>query len=155
MPPLRSDTARDFERMLVDSDNPEALVAQHGFVTAQEPACGSGGMVIAFAKAMLERGLNPQQQLHVTATDLDVTAVHMAVIQLGLCGIPARIVHGDTLKLETFSTYETPHHHLGFWDMKLRRRAADAPMGAPATPAPAPVAPIPESIPRKSQLTLF
>lgn len=54
--------------------NPEsmkALIAEHGFVTAMEPACGAGSMVIALAEAIHDLGINYQHHLHVTAIDID------------------------------------------------------------------------------------
>lgn len=92
------------------------------FITVQEPACGAGGMVIAVADALKQAGVNYQQQLHVTAQDLSATAVHMSYIQLSLLGIPAVVVHGNTLTLEQMDVWYTPMHILGGWDWKLRRR---------------------------------
>jgi len=59
-----------------------ATIEQKGFVTACEPACGAGGMLVAMAEAMRDEGINYQRCLHATAIDIDVTAVHMAFIQL-------------------------------------------------------------------------
>lgn len=92
------------------------------FVTVMDPAAGSGAMLLAFAEAMAEAKLNYQQQMHATAIDIDITAVHMAYIQLSLCHIPAIVTHGNSLSLETWSTWRTPAHILGLWDQKLERR---------------------------------
>ena len=43
-----------------------------------------------------------------TGMDIDSKCVHMAYIQLSLYGIPAVVVHGDTLSLKTWSTWITP-----------------------------------------------
>lgn len=42
-------------------------VEEVGFVSVSEPACGAGAMVIAFAEAVRESGVNYQQHLHVPA----------------------------------------------------------------------------------------
>lgn len=63
-----------------------------------EPSIGSGGMVIATAKYLKERGINYQKKLKVVGQDLDWLAVYMSYIQLSLLGIDAIIVQGDTLK---------------------------------------------------------
>lgn len=102
----------------------EEAIDKHGFVTVQEPACGSGGMIIAFAQALKDQGLNYQRELHVTATDLDITAVHMSYVQLALLWIPAIVVHGNTLSLETFDVWPTPAHVLGDFRTRLRLRSA-------------------------------
>lgn len=62
-----------------------------------EPSIGSGGMVIATAKYLKERGINYQKKLKVVGQDLDWLAVYMSYIQLSLLGIDAIIVQGDTL----------------------------------------------------------
>jgi hypothetical protein len=98
-----------------------AAITERGFVTVQEPACGSGATVIGLALALRQRKLNYQQQLHVTAVDVDSTAAHMAFIQLSLLHIPAVVVIGNTLTLEQRDAFHTPSHVLGLWDNKLRR----------------------------------
>ena len=62
-----------------------------------EPSIGSGGMVIATAKYLKEKGINYQKKLKVVGQDLDWLAVYMSYIQLSLLGIDAVIVQGDTL----------------------------------------------------------
>src|SRR5580658_4610740 len=52
---------------MADRGDLEARIAERGFVTAQEPAAGSGAMVVALAHEMREAGINYQQHLHVTA----------------------------------------------------------------------------------------
>lgn len=105
---------------LGSEDTFRAEIDRKGFITLCEPASGAGGMVIAIADAMLERDLNPQQHLHVTATDLDRTAAHMTFIQLSLLGIPAVVHVGNSLSLEVFETFVTPAHVLGGWRWRLR-----------------------------------
>jgi hypothetical protein len=101
-----------------------AKLAGQPFITVAEPACGSGGMVIALADALREIGVNYQQTVHVTAQDLDQTAVHMTYIQLSLLHIPAVVVRGNTLSLEQLDVWHTPAHVLGGWDARLAQRAA-------------------------------
>jgi type I restriction-modification system DNA methylase subunit len=109
---------------LTISDDIEAKVAKHGFVTVHEPASGSGATVIAMMLAMQERGLNYQRHVHVTAIDLDSTAAMMAYVQLSLMHVPATIVHGNTLSLEKFSQWYTPAHILGGWSSRLSHARA-------------------------------
>lgn len=106
------------------ADDTKEKVEQRGYIRAAEPACGSGAMVLALASALKEKGINYQDQLHVTATDLDSRCVHMAYLQLSLMHIPAVIVHGNTLSLEEFGHWYTPAHFMGLWDWKLKRERA-------------------------------
>lgn len=41
--------------------------AEKPLITVQEPACGSGGMVVAFAQAARNRGVDVQRQVYVAA----------------------------------------------------------------------------------------
>jgi hypothetical protein len=109
------------------------LAKKQQFIRAHEPCVGSGAMVIALAQALRDEGINYQQHLHVTAIDLDIVAVHMAYVQCTLLHIPAMMLHGDTLRGETYSVWRTFAHVMGCWDAKLARDAR--PRVAP-TPAP-------------------
>ena len=91
------------------------------FITVEEPTCGAGGMVIALVDSMIEKGLNPQKQLWVRCTDIDHVAAMMCFVQLSLLHVPAKIVTGNSLTLETFRVMRTPAHYLGFWEHKLRQ----------------------------------
>lgn len=93
------------------------------FLTLYEPACGAGAMVIAATQNLKAQGVNYQQQLHVTADDLSLTAVHMSYVQFSLLGIPALVNHRNSLTLEHFDTWATPAHTLGGWSFRLRGKA--------------------------------
>lgn len=89
-------------------------------ITLGEPSCGSGGMVIAMIDTLKRADINHQQRVHVTAQDLDATAVHMTYIHLALLHQPALVVHGNTLTLEQYDVWPTPAHLLNGWDARLR-----------------------------------
>jgi type I restriction-modification system DNA methylase subunit len=138
----------------------KTLVENKGFIRAMEPCVGSGVMVIALAHALREAGINYQQALHVTAIDLDIMAAHMAYVQCTLLHIPALILHGDTLRRETYSAWRTLAHVMGFWDAKLARdrRTPTAPKAEPLIAHRAQKTEVPTSpsaIPAVTQLTLF
>jgi len=98
----------------------EEKIKEQGFVTVSEPAAGAGAMVLGLAKAMKEAGYNYQEQMHVTAVDIDERCAHMCYLQLSLLGIPAVVVHGNTLSLEEFGRWYTPAHVWGGWGWKLQ-----------------------------------
>ncbi|MGY6123672.1 N-6 DNA methylase (plasmid) [Paraburkholderia strydomiana] len=112
-----------------------ASVREQGFVTLQEPACGSAGMVVATAQAMHQVGLNYPESLHATCVDIDPRCVHMAYVQLSLMGIPAVVVHGNALSLEVWSVWYTPAHIFVGWGRKLRRGRQELPVEPGASPA--------------------
>lgn len=63
-----------------------------------EPSCGSGGMIIAAAKHLKEKGINYQKDMTVIAQDIDWRSVYMTHVQLSLLGIDAIVIQGDSLK---------------------------------------------------------
>lgn len=107
----------------VEKEFPERVRTQ-GFVRLMEPACGAGGMIIASAHAMQDAGLNYQQQLHVSAIDIDQRCVHMTYLQLSMLHIPAVVIHGNALSAEEWGQWYTPAHIMGGWDRKLRQLEA-------------------------------
>lgn len=89
-------------------------------ITVSEPACGSGGMVLAFAQCLRDAGVNYQQNMLADCSDLDQRCVHMAYVQLTLAGIPAVIRRQNTLTMEQFGpVWHTPA--LVFDWLRLRR----------------------------------
>lgn len=93
-------------------------IEEKGFATVSEPACGGGAMIIGLAQAMKAAGLNPQEQIIVTAADVDLKAVHMTYLQLSLLCIPAVVVHGNTLLVQEWSRWYTPMYVWGVWSLR-------------------------------------
>lgn len=78
-------------------------------LTLNEPACGSGGMIIAAADVLFnEYNFNISHNLFVECSDIDSRCVHMSFLQLGLAGIPAVIYKRNTLTMETWEMWKTP-----------------------------------------------
>ena len=93
-----------------------------------EPACGSGGMVIAFSEALRAKGKNQQRVLHAYCQDIDLRAVQMTYIQLSLLGISAVVDHMDTLRMERISSpWKTPAYMMGpaLWMMLEEQNAPE------------------------------
>jgi len=91
------------------------------FVTVSDPACGSGNMVIAAAAVVRNDWQeNVVRFLFAEAVDINRTCVAMAYVQLTLLGIPARVVLGNTLKMEHSRCYYTPAYWLGNWEYRLK-----------------------------------
>lgn len=90
----------------------EKKIKEKGYITINEPCVGGGAMIIAIADVMKELGYNPQTQLLVVCNDLDIRNVHTAYIQLFLFGIPAVVMHQNTLTMEKWSTWKTIGYYL-------------------------------------------
>lgn len=92
---------------------------QQPFVTLHEPACGAGGMVLAFVKVVIQKKHNPAEKLWVSAIDINRIAALMAYIQFSLWNVPAEVIVGDALSMELRERWLTPAHHLYDWDTRL------------------------------------
>ncbi len=86
----------------------DKLIAEQGYVTIGEPAAGAGGMIIAAAECIKSRGHKPATTMSVEATELSRRTFHMCYVQLALCGIPALMVHGNSLSLDQHEASWTP-----------------------------------------------
>lgn len=91
-----------------------------GYLSVCEPCVGSGGMVLGFAKAMYNDKMNYCDQMVAYCCDIDIKCVHMAYLQLSLYGIPAVIIHGNSLTNEEWSRWYTPVYMINGWPMRER-----------------------------------
>ncbi|CAD0361995.1 MULTISPECIES: N-6 DNA methylase [Xanthomonas] len=119
-----------------DGAEARAIIERQGFVTACEPACGAGGLIIALAEAMQNAGINYQRHLHVTAVDVDARAAHMAYVQFSLLHIPAVVIVGNALTLEEREHWFTPAHVMGGWNTRLAARERREVAASPAIAVP-------------------
>lgn len=76
-----------------------------------EPTVGGGGMIIAVAAVLKERGINYQKCMRVVGQDLDWRSVYMAYVQFSLLGIDAIVVQGDTL-MHPYDVNRTEESHI-------------------------------------------
>lgn len=98
-------------RMMASMINPvdEDIAEKEGFVSINEPTCGSGTMVIGAVWAMQKSHFDYQNKSIFVAQDIDIRCVWMTYIQMFLYRIPAIIIHGNTLTLEEWSRWVTPY----------------------------------------------
>jgi hypothetical protein len=172
-------TPYDVSRMIAEMtlDTVDEIIAEQGFVTIQEPACGAGGMIIAAADVLQRKGFDIGQQLYVDATDISPMCFKMSYLQASLRGIPATIRRGNTLSLEMFDQAHTPaflpfylSHREAFdawqrgegrgaksYDAEMVSQSAEAkePAEPAPQPRPAPVRPAPKPTTYTGQLNLF
>lgn len=78
---------------------------ENGKIFLNEPSCGGGGMIIAEAMALKNKGEDYQSILDVVAQDLDWKAVYMCYVQLSLLGISAIVVQGNAVADLDILTY--------------------------------------------------
>lgn len=108
----------------VSIDQIKNIIEEDGYITVNEPAAGAGAMVIALAKVLEQHGYNYQKQMVIITQDIDIKSVYMAYIQLSLLGIPAKVMHANTITLEVFEEWDTPFYVLNGWDYRLLKDGA-------------------------------
>lgn len=89
------------------------------YITINDPACGAGALLIAFANVAGSHGINYQKDVLFIAQDIDQTAALMCYIQLSLLGCPAIVIVGDSLAKPDMhpdnSFWLTPIYQLFRW----------------------------------------
>lgn len=105
----------------VSIDQIRKTIDKDGYITVNEPAAGAGAIIIALAKVLEQHGYNYQKQMVVITQDTDIKSVYMAYIQLSLLGIPAKVIHANTLTLEVYEEWDTPFYVLNMWDYRLKK----------------------------------
>lgn len=94
-------------------------ITREGIATISDPACGSAGMIIAYAECLLEADVNPSAHLFASCIDIDPIAADMAFIQLSLLGIAAEVVTGNTLTMQFNRVRYTPAYYLNNFEERL------------------------------------
>ncbi len=105
------EVARLMARMVVGADAQEIIIEKGGLLI-QEPAAGSGVMVIATISCLKQQKVSIYRDVYFETWDIDIVTVAMCYIQLSLLGVTARVVHGDTLSQEVFKVYPTPMYYM-------------------------------------------
>ena len=95
-------------RMMAIMVNPVYEDLNHnGPVIINEPACGSGAMILVWA--MKQQGFDYQHKSFFVVQDMDIRCIWMAYIQLSLYRVPAVLIHGNTLSMEEWDRWYTPY----------------------------------------------
>ena len=83
-------------RMTFGGANPRSMFKPGEILMASEPACGSGGMVLAATQVLADAKINPLTVRWV-AQDINPMSCYAAFLNFSLWGIPARVLCGNTL----------------------------------------------------------
>lgn len=118
-------------KISIDSNSTKKIIENKGYISMNEPTCGSGAMVIAFVNALKEEGINYQTDAFIVAQDISYTATLMCYIQMALLGCAGVVICGNSLtqpsiENQTFlelnsNAWFTPMYQSNLW--KARREA--------------------------------
>lgn len=110
-------------------------IEDRGWIAANDPACGGGATLIAFAGALKKAGVNYQQRVLFVGQDLDHTVAMMCYIQLSLLGCAGYVHIGDTLTAPltgdvlmpdgSENTWYTPMYFSDIWAGRIIARRLD------------------------------
>ena len=168
----------------INSPNLKELIAERGWISVSDPACGAGALLVAFANMCRQPDIDVNYQTSVlfVAQDIDFTVGCMCYIQLSLMGCAGYVVIDDSLlhpstsydehgllPKDTENVWYTPFFFRTEWHMRrmgammdyhFRQIEAQSPADAPVEmPVAAPInEPEPESVfgeTKHGQLTLF
>lgn len=111
-------------RMMAEFTNPPEM-EEGEYILVNEPSCGGGANIIAFAEMMKNRGINYQEHMVAVCQDLDWNVVYMCYVQMSLYGIPAIVVQGNTLTDPYVGTdgenvFYTPMYRINY--LKFRKQ---------------------------------
>ncbi len=151
-------------------------IEKRGWILVNDPACGAGALLVAFANECIRQHINYQTSVLFVAQDIDYTVGLMCYIQLSLLGCPGYVVVADSLShpstcldqrgllpIDGPQVWYTPMFYRDCWyyrrigaqmDILFRNVAEQVP-----TEPPVPAAPPEQSQPlaetKTGQLTLF
>lgn len=113
-------TPYHISRMMAEMSMGETEFPKGRVCKISDPCCGAGGMLIAGAMVMKDRGVNYQQDALFVGQDIDARCCRMAFIQTSLLAIPAVIACGNSLTAEVYWQRETIGCRLSGIDFRLR-----------------------------------
>lgn len=81
------------------------------YLSVNDPACGAGCMLIAFANVCRRNyGVNYQQSIFFVAQDIDPVVAKMCYIQLSLLGCPGYVAIGNTITSPVLGSVLNPYY---------------------------------------------
>lgn len=117
-------TPDHISRLMAELATPELGDSDHeGPVTINEPACGSGTLILGAVWMMQKQKFDFHHKSFFVAQDIDIRCVWMAYIQLSLYGIPAVVIHGNTMSMEEWDRWYTPYAAVPFLAYEERQGA--------------------------------
>lgn len=72
-------------------------IEDRGWVSVNDPTCGAGALLVAFANQCKREGINYQRDVLFVAQDIDYIVGMMCYLQMSLLGMPGYVVIGNTL----------------------------------------------------------
>lgn len=81
----------------ITSTDLKARIERDGWISVNDPTCGAGALLVAFANDCRRQDINFQTSVLFTAQDIDYTVGLMCYLQLSILGCPGYVTIADTL----------------------------------------------------------
>jgi len=108
--------------MAHDDQSLSKEMPEQGYITVNDPTCGAGVLLIAFANVLRDKGINYQNYCLFVAEDIDITAAQMCYIQLSLLGCSGYVMVHNSLMPEEWSPEQMWYTPLYFTKLWTNRR---------------------------------
>jgi Type I restriction-modification system methyltransferase subunit len=121
-------------------DDAAAEVERRGYISVNDPCCGAGALLVAFANECRRQEINFQTSVLFVAQDIDITAALMCYIQLSLLGCAGYVIIGNTLTtpptepLRNQNVWYTPMYFRDIWQWRAAIKATKHITGATEPP---------------------
>ena len=127
------DVCRCMAEITTNEDYLRGQLERRGWVSVNDPTCGAGALLVAFANVCTALGINYQSSVLFVAQDIDFLVGCMCYLQLSLLGCPGYVVIGNTLTnpvtalddrclipVDGGNVWYTPMYFRQEWDMRRR-----------------------------------
>lgn len=84
-------------KITIGDEDLNKTIEDKGYISMNEPCCGSGAMIVAFVNALKEESINYQTDAFIVAQDISFTATLMCYIQMSLLGCSGVVICGNSL----------------------------------------------------------
>ena len=95
-------------RMSVSEEDVTSAIAEHGYVTVNEPAAGGGANIIAMAHVLKDMGINYQRHMWFVAQELSELTALTCYVQCSILGMAGVVLIGNTLAMDFHHSLYTP-----------------------------------------------
>ena len=116
---------------MTDGDQVKVEIQEKGWVSVNDPACGAGATLVAFANYCKRKGIDFQNDVLFVGQDIDYIVACMCYIQLSLLGCAGYVVVGNTITNPSTSydgralipvygdnVWYTPMYFAGKWGLR-------------------------------------
>ena len=111
-----------------DGEGLTAEIQRKGYISVNDPCCGGGAMLIAFAEHCRDSGIDYEKSVLFVAQDIDPLVSLMCYLQMTLLNMSGYVLIGNTLSNEIIDEshiWVTPAYYLNEFHFRIQNTAED------------------------------